>query len=214
MTLILAALSTVCLANFIKPGEKIYYKIVQLGIKTGRASLTFAGPRIYRQKKLILIVFQAQALNFFDQERIFLNPSDFMPLFVERNLNIFGKKEKITEEYGQGYIRIIKGKSQQTINSAGWPDNIYAFIYRYRCQGTFQIGDTLAIHLPNKDINIRLVKQNSVDAAGKGYDAFYMESDPADYKIWFDTSAKKIPLRISGAIKMANTVMVMTKYEN
>src|SRR5690242_69203 len=86
-------------ASSIQPGERIEYKIVKVGLKAGDASLTFAGPRIYRGKKIVLIVFQARAFNFFDEERIFVDPKSYLPLFVERNLNIFGKKEKIIEEY-------------------------------------------------------------------------------------------------------------------
>ena len=214
MTLILiVTLSTACLAGVIKPGEKIRYKIVKLGIKAGEASLTFVGPRIYRRHQTILIIFQAKGFNFFDEEHIFVDPKGLMPLFVERNLNIFGKKEKITEEYTSGHVKIIKGKEQQTIDKAGNIDNIYAFIYRYRQQGTFKLDETFDIPLPTKDVKIKLVKQESLNVAQKKYDAFYMESDPADYKIWFDASEKKIPLRINGAIRMASADMVMIKYE-
>jgi hypothetical protein len=215
MTLVLIiAVSTVSLANSIKPGERIYYKIVKMGLKAGEATLSFMGPKVYHKTKTILIIFQARGFNFLDEERIYVNPKSFKPLYVERNLNIFGKKERILEEYTPGHVTIIKGKDQQTIDKPGDVDNIYAFIYRYRQQGTFKIDEAFDVHLPTKDIKIKLVKQEQITAAKKKYDAFYMESDPSDYKIWLDASEKRIPLRISGAIKMANADMVMIKYEN
>lgn len=210
---LMMALPGICMAWDLKPGEKIHYKIQQIGLKTGNATLIFAGPKVYRKRHTLLIIFEAKGFNFFDEERIYVSPGNFKPLFVERNLNIFGKKERILEEYSDGHIKIIKGKNQQTIDKAGWTDNIFAFIYRYRKQGSFKIGDTLDIHLPTKDMTVKLLRQDSMNVAGKKQHSFYMESDSGNYKIWFDASEKKIPLRISGAIKMANTVMVMTKYE-
>jgi hypothetical protein len=201
-------------AATIKPGERIRYKIVKLGLKAGEANLTFVGSRIYRRKPTSLIIFQAKGFNFYDEEKIYVDPKSFMPLFVERNLNIFGNKEKITEEYTPGHVKVIKGKEIQVLDKPGQIDNIYAFIYRYRQQGTFKIEDSIDITLPTKDVKIKLVKQESMNVAKNRYDAFYMESDPSNYKIWFDSSEKKIPLRIAGAIKMANADMVMIKYEN
>lgn len=200
-------------AAIVQPGERIEYKITKVGIKAGEASLTFAGPRIYRGKKIILIVFQAKAFNFLDEERIFVNPKDYFPLFVERNLNIFGKKEKILEEYSPGHIKITKGKEKQVIDKGGTVDNIYAFIYRYRQQGSFKIGEVLNIPLPTKDVKVKVVKQETISAARQKYESFYLESEDGSYKIWFDASTKKIPLRINGAVKLANADMVMTKYE-
>ena len=87
-----------CLAEPVKVGERICYKIVKLGLKAGEATLTFAGPRFYHRSQTELIIFEAKAFNFFDEERIYVDPKSFKPLYVERNLNIFGNKEKITEE--------------------------------------------------------------------------------------------------------------------
>ncbi len=200
------------------PGEKVHYNILQMGIKVGEATLTFVGTETHQNRSTVLVVFHAQGINFFDQENIYLKPQDFKPLFVERHLNIFGNKETIVEEYTQGHVKIIKtsdGKTiQQMIDKDGWMDNIYAFIYRYRRWGKLQMNEHIDLHLPTKDIKIGLIKQDWLWVAGKNYNIFYMESDPAKFRIWFDSSNKKLPLRISGAIGLANTVMTMTGYEN
>jgi len=209
----LVILSAGSFAGVIRPGEKIHYKIVQLGLSTGEASLTYLGSRMYHKQKTVLIIFQAKGFKFFDEERIFVDPKTMFPLFVERNLNIFGNRERITEEYSKDHVKITKGKNQQVIEKDGDIDNIYAFIYRYRQMGQFHINDSFVLHLPTKDVPIKLIRKDTLDVALKRYKVFYMESNPANYRIWFDTSEKKIPLRISGAIKMAHTVMVMTQYD-
>ena len=191
--------------------ETIHYALIQLGIKAGDATLRNVGPTVYRGKSTFLIVFKAQAINFWDEERIYTDPLNFYPLFVERDLNIFGRKEKISEVYdrAKSEIRVVKtagGKqTEQALKKTGAIDNIYGFILRYRKRGSFKIGDVLDIKLPTKDLKIKLVKRIN--------NSFFMQSSPAKYKIWFDSSARKWPLRISGAVGIANTVMEMTGYE-
>ena len=191
--------------------ETIHYAILQMGLKAGEATLSNAGPAEYRGQHTFLIVFKAQAINFWDEEKIYTDPLDFYPLFVERDLNIFGNKEKILEVYerAKNEIRVVKtsgGKeTEQVLKKTGAVDNIYGFILRYRKRGSFKIGDVLDIKLPTKDLKIKLVKR--ID------NSFFMQSRPAKYKIWFDSTSQKWPLRISGAVGIANTVMEMTGHE-
>lgn len=200
-------------------GEKITYSIKKIGVKAGEATLAFEGTYRLNTKKAYLIVFTVRGLNFFDEEKIFVDPDTFYPVLVERNLNIWGKKEKISEHYlsGQGQVKIIKnagGKiSEQTIEKKGKLDNIYSFIYRYRQSGTFQLGENLLMNLPTKDVNLKLKEVTKLKAAGKKFDAYYMTSDPSQYEVWFDNSAKKIPLKINGAVGFGDTTMVMVDYK-
>jgi hypothetical protein len=201
-------------ADAIKPGEKIYYNITKMGMKMGEATLTFVGEQSYKDQKAVLIIFNAKGFNFFDEEKIYLDPKTYKPIAVERDLNIFGKKEKIQEVYTEGHVKVLKeGQPEQTIDKAGWMDNIYGFIYSYRQTGAFKKDDRFAVRLPTKDVTIKMIKQTPLTAAGNKYNAFYMESDPSQYKLWFDASVHKLPLRISGSVGVANTVMTMTKYE-
>ena len=194
-------------------GEQIHYNLTQMGIKAGEATLTFHGKVKIKDQETIYIDFKAQGMNFQDHEKIYLDPQRLKPLFVERDINIFGKKEKIVEFYSQGKLKIVKMVGhktvEQVIDKAGWMDNIYAFIYRYRQSGKFQINETLSINLPTKDIKIVLMKKDTMTIADKTYEVLYMQSKPAKYKIWFETSSKKLPVRISGAVGFGNTAMVM-----
>ena len=200
-----------------KPGEKIHYNVSQLGLKVGQATLTFVGSQEYRGHQTIRIDFHAQGFNFLDHEQIYLAPETLRPLFVERDLNIFGSRENIVEEYSPGQVKIVKKASgkiiQQVIDKKEWMDNIYAFIYRYRLSGKFELNDTLDTNLPTKSIKIKLLRKEAVVAARTRYNTYYLESDPAQYRIWFEDSDKKIPLRIKGSIGLTNTSMMMTGYE-
>src|SRR6185503_16960846 len=102
------------------PGETIQYDIKKV-FSLGKASLTYNGPQTVNNQELVLITFRTEGLNFYDEEKIFVDPVDFYPLVVERDLDIWGKKERIREVYDQkaGKITITKiadkKKSQQVI---------------------------------------------------------------------------------------------------
>ena len=202
-----------------QPGETIKYDIKTLGVKAGEATLKFKGLQKFAGKDAYLVVFVATSANFFDEEKIYADPEGFYPLAVIRDLNIWGKKEKITELYNRekGIIKITKlshnKTTEEVIKKEGPIDNIYCFIYRYRKTGQFNMGDALSIHLPTKDVMINLVKMATLSAAGNKYEAYFMQSDPAKYKVWFDTSIHKIPLRINGAVGINDTALVMTEYQ-
>ena len=199
--------------------ETIYYSIRQVGFN-GEARLTMKGPRDYRDHKTLLIVFKANGTNFSDEEDIYVDPVTYKPLFVERNfsLSMFGHG-KTLEEYipSKGEIIITKtdgGRvTKQVIKKTGDVDNIYGFIYRYRREGSFKLGDVLNMTLPTKDLKIQLMKRETLKVGDKSYDSYYMESQPVRYKIWFDNSKHKWPLRITGTIGFLNSVMTMTGYD-
>ncbi len=200
-----------------KKGETIKYSVKKLAFKAGDATLTYHGQQNVDGREVCLIVFKADGFNFYDEEKIYMDAKTYAPIVVERDLNIFGKKEKITEEYLEGKIKItkiVKGKKTvETMTKKGQIDNIYGAIYHYRQTGTFKVGDEMMLRLPTMDVTLKLAKTVKIDAGGKKYDAYYMESVPAKFMVWFDTSPKRIPLRINGSVGMANTVMTMTEYK-
>jgi len=200
--------------------ETIYFSIHQLAYD-GNASLTLVGPKIFKDQKTTLIVFNASGKNFSDEEDIYVDPVTYKPLFVQRNFNlgIFGHGQSL-EEYdsAKGLITITKKDgdktTQQLIHKQGAIDNIYGFIFRYRKEGSFKMGDEINLTLPTQDLKIKLLRQESLKTDDKTYDSYYMESQPGRYKIWFDTSKNKLPLRISGTIGgILNSVMTITGYK-
>ena len=203
----------------LQAGEVITYDIKQLGFKAGTATLTFAGPTDKEGRNLFLVVLKADGFNFYDQEEIYLDPDTFYPVLVLRDLNIFGKKEKIREDYLQDvkkvYIHKTSGgkTTEQVLTPQGAVDNIYGFICRYRQSGSFKPGEEIDMHLPTQDMKIGVVKTMRIDVAGRRAASAYMESRPDKYKIWFSIDRRHVPFKISGAVGIGNTVMVMTDHK-
>ena len=199
--------------------ESITYAIKKMGVKAGEASLVFGGETEVQGQRAYLINFRASAFNFLDEEKIFLDTQNFLPIRVERNV-VWGKKEKITEQYDQKKyeVRIVKtarGKTTEQVIKKDKPmENLYGFIYRYRKEGKFTAGDTLQMNLPTKEVTLKLVKKDKMKLDGKEQEIYFMESDPAQYKVWFDASDKKVPLKIDGAVGFGSTSMVMREYKS
>ena len=200
-------------------GETIRYTIRKMGLPAGQASLTFEGlSRLADGRETLLIVFAVQAVNVEDEERIFVDPQSFLPVQVERRLNIWGKREQIVEFYDHaaGQVRIVKNaggrETEEIIEKTGRLENIYGFIYRYRSRGGFTVGQTMEMSLPTKDLTFRLKEKASLKAAGQVFDAYMLQSEPRQYTVWFSESDSRIPLRIDGAIGFGNMSMVMRDY--
>ena len=200
-------------------GEVIRYGIKKMGIKVGEATLEFAGETVRDGKKYTLIVFLAKGFNFYDEERIFVDGKSFLPKLVVRDLKIFGKKEKFTEEYDQkaGTItitKVAKGKTTvRTLAKTGPIDNIYGFIFRYRLHGGFGLEERVNVALPAMDVAIAGVKNLKFKAAGQTYPVLLLQSVPAQYSIWMDRGPAHLPLRIAGAVGFAKTVMTMVEHQ-
>jgi hypothetical protein len=205
-------------ANIVFEKETIRFVIKKLGVRAGEASLSYEGLTRVDGIPLVLIVFRAQGVKFFDEERIYMDPQTLYPIRVERDVDVFGKKEKITELYDPltGQVRIrkdVKGSVTEQILSGTPPlDNIYCFIYRYRQKGNFEMGDSLTLNLPTRQIRIRLVDTVNLSVSGKKQEAFFMESEPRQYRVWFGNDPQKIPLRIDGAVGFGQTSMVMVEH--
>ncbi len=199
-------------------GETITYDIKK-GVKVGQAVLTFVGPVQQEGNTRLLVTFKASGWNFYDNEEIYLSPDTYLPMVVIRDINIFGSKEKIREDYLQTANKIyvhktVRGKTTtQVLTPKATVENIYGFIYRFRQSGSFRVGEEVAIHLPTQDLKIGIVNTMRLDVGKRKAASFYMESKPDKFKIWFSVDQNRIPLKISGSMGIANTVMVMSDYK-
>ncbi|MBF0386110.1 MAG: DUF3108 domain-containing protein, partial [Candidatus Omnitrophica bacterium] len=196
------------------PIETINYA-VKKAIKLGDAKLEFFGEEKVEGENCYLIVFTATGFKFYDREQIYVSSKDYYPVLVKRDLNIAGTKELIEERYSRkdNQVEITntdsKGKVKKTtLSSKKRMENIYGFIYRYRVQGEFKIGEEITVNLPTKEVKIKLEEKKKISVAGKEYNAYFMSGRAHNIRIWFDDGPKKIPLRIDGSLGIGSTAMV------
>jgi hypothetical protein len=202
------------------PGETITYEIKKLKLVVGEAVLTVNGPAEAAGRESLWITFRAEGFQFLDEEQIYLDTATLHPLLIKRNLDIFGKEERIVEFYDEhtGRVRIVKTvkgeTTEQVIENGERFDNIYGFIYRYRLFGQFDAQKRLELHLPTRDVEFAFGETAEFEAAGETYQACLLKSEPKKYEVWFDKGPKRIPLKINGAVGLGNTAMVMTGYKS
>jgi hypothetical protein len=201
-------------------GEVVSYNVRSLAMKMADARIEFKGQVDVDGQKVYLITFEAKGSNFFDRERIYADPVDLYPVRVERDVDYLGSVEKMIEVYDQQKYEVVITKTTKAkpmpekivIQKQAKIDNLYCFIYRYRLTGDFQLGSSLRLNLPTQDVSVQIRKKVVLDAAGKKFDALYFETTPSQYKLWFDVSKKKIPLRVDKTSMFTGTSMTMTDY--
>lgn len=202
------------------PGEVLTYTIRKFGVKAGEAVIEYRGLVDLEGQQKILITFVAKGFNFLDDEKIFADPETLLPVRVERELNIFGKRERIVEFYDieKKTVTIKKYDNDAVIEEIVFKkeepiDNLYCYIFRYRQSGLFKEGEAFRMPLPTKDVDFKIIRQERVAALQDRQNAWYMQSQPPEYHVWFSQDPRKIPLRIDGGGGLAKTVMVLESYE-
>lgn len=200
-------------------GETISYKITQFMVTMGRATIQFQGLVPKQGQDLYLIVFEGAGGTFYDKEMIYVRPSDWRPVIVERDLDILGKKEQITEYYQpeKNQVKIVKTAedgtvTEKVISKEQDMDNLYGFIYRLRERGDLALGQTMDIYLPTKDVTMEALKRHNYRLSGERRDAIYMTSRPTEYQVWFGVEEPMIPYKIKGSFGIANTAMEFEDY--
>jgi len=200
------------------PGERITYSIKKYGVRVGKATLIFHGLIQRGSRKLLLIEFNATSLNFLDREEIYADPRTFFPVMVKRDLNIWGKKEQIIEYYDAqaGKVTIEKhaGSSvTQEIIKHDYPlENIYCFLYKFRAAKTFPPKTAVRLNLPTAQVLLKVRERTSIRMAGKRHQAFFLQSQSKEYRLWFADDQRRTPLRIDGAIGLGSASLMMTSY--
>ncbi|HLF18033.1 MAG TPA: DUF3108 domain-containing protein [Candidatus Omnitrophota bacterium] len=214
---LIVLLSSSSFAAVFVPGETITYQIKKANLTVGKVIVRYHGITPLEGRDYILVTVDTAALRMRDTEKIYLDPQSFYPAIIERDIDMWGKKESITERYREdGYVRIIKvakGKREAfEIKKPQRLDNIYAFIYRYRVSGQFKPGEKLEMTLPTKDVMIGFAGREKIEAVGQEHETYYLEGNDKDYQIWFDTTERRIPLRIKGSVGFGKTSLVMESY--
>ncbi len=201
--------------------ETLTYGIKKFGIRVGEATIEYTEEFDLGGKKAVQIIFTAKGIGFFDQEKIYADPKTMLPLRVERDLDLPVIKEHIVEYYDpqKNIVEIVKSKKGKKVDTVQFKrdhpiDNLYCFIYRYRRNGIFAEGEKFQMNLPTKDVSFEIVRREKNNFYKGADEAWFMESRPSEYRVWFGTQDPKLPLRIDGAVGMAKTAMILEDYQS
>jgi hypothetical protein len=203
----------------IEPGETVSYTIKKFGLPMGDAVFVYKGEVTLEGQQAIYLQVTAQGFQFYDQENIYLQKQTFLPIKVERKLDIFGKTESIIERYDHeaGTVTIYgrqedQGEEKPTVIQHKGPiHNIYGFIYHYRIKGGFPKGEQMNIQLPTRRVSILRKGERVLRLHGKERRTDFLETRDKDIQVWFSQDRSKVPYQIKGAIGFGNTMLVLQK---
>lgn len=200
-------------------GEKIVYAVKMGPLKMGTSTLEFLGKTKLSNRELDTIVFRTTGLNFFDEEKIYAEPDTFYPVRVERTLNLWGRKMDIVEDYDSkdNSWRLTKREgrkiTQEVFKSPERIQNFIAVVYFYRQMSDIGISKPLSFNFFTTKVKMQVTKTVDFSIGNKVYQAYLLESLPRKYRVWLDTSERKIPLRIDGSmIGFGNMALLMREF--
>jgi len=199
-------------------GERIVYTIKKFGVKVGEAVMEYKGPTTINDQEALYICFTAKALNFYDQENIYVDPETFLPIIIKRDLKIWGSNELIDQVYDHeaGTVTITKNENDKTteevISRSGPIYSIYGFIFWYRLNGLFNPGEEFSLTFPTNDLVMHSSEDEAMKTSIGELPAIILTSKPKNIAIWFDKREQRIPLKIAGSLGFGKTVMAIKEY--
>lgn len=204
--------------TFLK-GERIDYSIKLRGVGIGRASLVYQGVVNLGGRKARKVVFSTDTFNFKDKETIYADVETFLPLRIEREINNWGRKMYITEDYDQANntVTITKNKkgriSSRRITQDGNLQNVILLTYLYRKSGDFTMNKHFPVTLPLRKMVMRVEKQEKIKTPYGTFMSYLVNSSPRGQRIWFGTTSKALPLQIAGGAFFGSTRLVIIGYQ-
>lgn len=207
--------------NAFQPGERIRFGVYSTAIKVGSGELLYEGPVAKDGELLQHVVFKVSTISVRDEDSVFGTLDFARPLRVERSIRIFGKDELIVEKYAQDGRSVLISKSingagpvDQTIASREELGNILLLIYKLRNTTGLRDGGPFKIVLPTQTFELYVKNVKKIKTPLGLFDAIYLESRPAKYRIWLSDTPDRLPLRIQGLVAGGMVYMVATNVSN
>lgn len=189
-----------------KNKDKIKYEIYFNGIPSGDVVWEYLGKKLIEGKEVDALSISSNTkilklLNLTSEEQVFLDSKTYLPVKVERNVVLFGKKERIEEIYNQeeGYVKIIRRNSaaKEDILYQDKPiQNILALLYFFPDNIPFEKGVWMFFNLPNQKIKIKMVKEKTLTLGDEKRDTYFLIGRGARwFNLWLDKK-NRLPLRV------------------
>ena len=181
-------------------GERIVYAISPVGV----SEYSDLGPSEVKGRPFNLATFKTQAMGFRDTEKIYTDPQTDLPVRVERDLSMWGDREKLVEEYDQKKfeltIKKYKGKKkvkEYFFKADGPIHNAVLLPFFLRKVKKLQPGWTFIVRFPAK-FTVRLVGIEEIRVPAGKFMAYHFTSVPHKFEIWISQDSSRVPLKIKG----------------
>ncbi len=190
--------------------KKIEYNISFNGIHSGYIVWRYLGKDLLNNKEVDVLSVESDTdiLKFLDlvsSEKIYLDQETHLPVKVKRQIELFGKKEVIEENYNQeeGEVIIVREKAGEKIKEEVYKQdapihNILELLYFFPEKTNLEEkkGEWIKFNLPNQKVQIRFHSKRGITVAGKKKAAYFLEGRGAKrFNLWLSLE-NKLPLRL------------------
>jgi hypothetical protein len=186
--------------------DKLTYKVYFNKVYVGKIIWQYLGKDKINDKEVEVIYVDSNTrilyfLNLKSKEKVFLDTATHLPLRVEREVILFGKKETIQEVYLQdkGIVKIMKinSKSKEKIIHQDTPiHNILALLYFFPKDIELKIGKILKFNLPTQKLKIRVISLRKINTReGKKTVYFLLGRGARKFRLYLDKRTR-LPLRL------------------
>lgn len=204
--------------NVFKNQETVKFGIFSGGVRVGSGQLSYLGASVSDGNLFQHIRFQATTFSVVDHEDVY-GTSDFAsPARVERYVKLLGRKERIVENYARDARSVIIKKNlngrdlpAQKIASPDSLRNVLLFLYKIRNERDLKVGSVFKIALPTQKFDLIVREKRKIRVPLGLFEAFYLESRPAKYRIWLSTARDRVPLRIQGLVAGGGAYLAATE---
>ncbi len=160
-------------------------------------------------------------LDLTSKERVYLHSTTHLPLKVERDVVMFGRKELIEEFYDQeqGLVSIKRtpSKKEEEVLRQDKPiHNILALLYFFPQDVDLEKSEWMVFNLPTQKIRIKMIRERELKVGKEKKETYFLIGRGAKrFSLWLDKKYR-IPLRIEfifplGKITIVKQEQVLSK---
>ncbi|MDD5430034.1 MAG: hypothetical protein PHE97_04855 [Candidatus Omnitrophica bacterium] len=200
-----------------KGKEHLSYSISFNGIPSGNINWGYLGKEtLFGHQADVLTVSSdtkiLELLNLTSKETVFIDSQTHLPLKVERNVVLFGKKESISEIYDQdkGTVRITRRNSEvkEDILQQDKPiQNILSLLYFFPQNQPLKKGKWMVFNLPTQVIKIKFVKERLLDTGSKKEETYFLIGRGAKwFNLWLDKKTR-LPVRLEFILPVGKIII-------
>ncbi|MEI8348968.1 MAG: hypothetical protein WCI77_02345 [Candidatus Omnitrophota bacterium] len=200
---------SIFLACFLWPGylvaqdaaEKIVYEVSPL---LGVSEYQDMGLVDFHGRRVNLTIFYTNVAGLKDTEKIYSDPKTNLPLWVERDVSLWLRREYLTEEYVSSENRLtitkfVRGKeiAKYSYQGKGPIHNAILLPFVLRKMPELKPGWSCKIRFPN-EFTVKFVGIEDVSVPAGKFKAYHITSTPHQFEIWISADKERLPVKIKG----------------
>lgn len=198
--------------------DALVYDVSFNGVPVGGVTWRYLGQDMVSGEPADVIYIDSRAdilnlLNLKTKEKVFIAGNGYLPLKVERDVVLWGKKELIEEIYDQdhGRVKIVNynsEKKEEVLVQDKPIHNILALLYFFPKNIELTPGKMFIFNLPTQKVKIKIVSERKLKINGKEKESYFLLGSGAKrFNLWLDKETR-LPLRLEFITALGKVVIL------